>query len=97
MKNAKDGNRLEVKSGRPPTRLGNDGIDSYLIIPHLQLDAICRVLDKGKIKYNVVLGVSRIAVPRPGSGWSFDRFGFPDDDIELIQTLLDEIEGTAID
>lgn len=78
-----------VKLGRPPTRLGNDGIDPWVSVPRRFTPVLVRRLDQEGIATKVRdFGV--VDDDRYGVFVMLDAISFPAGDPKRVQLILDD-------
>ena len=85
---------LWVNPGRPPTKLGGDGILPYLQVPHWLSAQIAKVLEQHKIEFTLQHAVSGTPGPTPGTlhpEHHDDRFTFPRAKASAVQAVMDSI------
>jgi hypothetical protein len=77
-----------VNPGRAPTRIGGDGIDPFLDLPHWMAQEFKRCLRHHRIRYKIIdFYVQRCGSDDPDE--HSDRFYFPGSDPRAIQMIVD--------
>ena len=77
-----------MNPGRAPTRLGNDGIQPFLDVPHWLAAAVIRVLRRHRIAYQIKPAYKRLASSDDPDDHT-DRLVFLHDPADRIQALVD--------
>jgi hypothetical protein len=81
---------LNVNAGRAPTRIGGDGIDPYLDVPHWLSVDLKRLLRSHRVEHAVVDGyMQRVDSDDPDD--HRDRFSFPGSDPTMIQAIVNTL------
>jgi hypothetical protein len=79
-----------VNAGRAPTKIGGDGIDPFLIVPHWLSVDLKRLLRSHRIEHTVVDGyMQNMESEDPDA--HHDRFSFPGSDPGVIQAIVNTL------
>ena len=91
----KSWNHGSVNPGRPPTPIGGDGIEPWVVVPHWFLDALVRALSEYRIEHRVELSFAHPAGARDPDDYE-DRVVFLGGDVPTLQSIvfLVALQGT---
>lgn len=81
--------RIVVNPGRPPTRIGQDGIDPWVRIEDGVLTALLDLLRRQEVVYRVRPDGGRL-VEELGDSIPMHRVSFPGEDCQRIQRIIDD-------